>query len=74
MNGVGEELLACARLSDQKNGTFAEGHAAQGFFGFTNGRRLPDDIGKTVFGAVTFVKELAPQLILPGLHIVEPLE
>ncbi len=74
VDSVGEELLSRAGLPDQKDGAFAAGHAGQRLFGFADGPGLPDDVGKAVFGVVSFVEELVSQLALPGLHIVEPLE
>ena len=74
MNGVGEQLLAGAGLADQKNGTFTVGHPGQGLLGPADGRRLSDHIVKAVFGVIALVEQLAPQLVLPDLHVVEPLK
>ena len=74
VNGVGEQLLAGAGLADQKNGTFTVGHPGQGLLGPADGRRLSDHIVKAVFGVIALVEQLAPQLVLPDLHVIEPLE
>ena len=74
VDGMGEELLPGARLPDQQDRAFAEGHAAQGFLGFSDRLRLANHVAETVLGVMALVEELAPQLALPGLHVVEPLE
>ena len=72
VNGVGKQLLAGAGLADQKNGTFTVGHPGQGLLGPADGRRLSDHIVKAVLRVA--LNGRGPQLVLPDLHVVEPLE
>ena len=74
MDGVGKQLLAGAGLADQQDRALADGHPPQHVLGLLNGLGRPHDVLKAVLGPVALVEQLAPQLALPGFHVVEPLE
>ena len=67
-------LLEGPEELDLQGGALAERHAGQGLLGPADGLRLPYHVGKAVLGVVPLVIERAPQLALPGLHVVEPPE
>lgn len=75
VNGVGEQLLAGAGLADQKNGTFTVGHPDRGLLGPADGRRPVRSHRQSCIWRSGTCGAVGPtQLVLPDLHVIEPLE
>ena len=71
---MGEQLLAGARLADEQHRALAAGHPPQHLLGVLDGVRLADHIVEAVFGVVPLLEQLAAQLVLALLHLVEALQ
>ena len=72
---VGEQLLAGAGLADQTGmGLSLTAICFSTSLALCMAADCPDHVLKAVLGAVALVEQLAAQLALPVLHVVEPLQ
>ena len=74
VKGVGQQLLAGARLPHQQHGAVPGGHAGEHLLGAQNGGRGTHHVVKAVLGLIALVEQLGAQAALADLHIVEALQ